>query len=151
MWFKPSCDFQSLPKQALVKAVLKTQIKPHYSQWVIHSIIPVSERECAPQIPAAELDMSTLALISLLKPRNCWMEVVQCYLYQRNMCHKLLPLALGRWWCLCSQGPACYWSLLYKENMDCRFHSLIISYSFNHMANRGWISWSKSWFPAALA
>lgn len=38
MWFKPSCDLQSLPKPALVKTVLKTQIKPHYPHWVIHSI-----------------------------------------------------------------------------------------------------------------
>lgn len=104
-----------IPKAALVKTVWKTPIKTSLSSlsdW-FHQI-PVSGRGCAPQIPSAELESSTLALISVLKPWNCWLGVVLCSLYQRNMGHKLLPLALGRWWCLCSQSPACYWSLLYK-------------------------------------
>lgn len=130
MWFKPSCDFQSLPKPALVKTVLKTRIKPPlFSMSYSFHRIPVPEGEFAPQIPTAELGTSTVALISLLNPWSCWTGVVQCSLYERNVGHKLLPLALGRWWGLCSQGPACYWCLLYKENVNCRFHSFIISYS----------------------
>lgn len=115
MWLKPSCALQSLPKAALVKTVWKTPIKTSLSSlsdW-FHQI-PVSERGRAPQIPTAEVDTSTLALISVLKPWHCWLRVVVYPLYKRNMGHKLLPLPLGRWWCLCSQGSALCWSLLYK-------------------------------------